>query len=113
GVGMTVVYAVVPGLVIFPYGAAFVPVKPYLWIFAVALALLALSNILINYFLSIGNARFAIPLAGACVIETVLIALFHSGPGQIVAMVLVTMAVLALALLAMYGVERVRSRVPI
>jgi len=109
GVGLTLLYAVAPGLVLLPYGSAFNPVRQYLWPFALALGLLAISNLLITYFLSIGSSRFTIPLMGACLLETGLIANFHAGVGQILWMVVITMTVLAAALSGMYGVERFRA----
>jgi len=108
-VGLTVVYAAVPGIVLLPFGGAFSPVRAYLWPFAIALGLLSIINLLINYFLSVGSARFSAPLAGACLLETVLIALFHSSPGQVLGMVLITMSLLAAVLGSMYVVERLTA----
>lgn len=108
-VGLVVTYALAPGLVVLPFGSSFSPVRPYLWPFAIALGMLTVANLLINYFLSIGSARFAIPLIAACVLETGLIASFHSGPGQILEMVVISMSTLAATLGAMYLVERVAT----
>jgi O-antigen/teichoic acid export membrane protein len=105
-VGLTVVYALVPGLVLLPFGSAFSPVKQYLWPFALALGMLSIVNLFITYFLSIGSARFAIPLVFACILETALIATFHSGPGQILWMVVISMTALAAILGAMYLADR-------
>jgi len=108
-VGLTVVYALVPGLVVLPFGSAFAPVGPYLWRFALALGLLSIVNLLINYFLSLGSGRFVIPLLAACGLESGLIITFHSSPGQILQMVLSTMVVLAALLSGLYAWERFRS----
>src|SRR5207253_9601083 len=105
-VGLAVTYAVVPGLVVLPFGSAFSPVKPYLWPFALALGMLTVANLLINYFLSIGSARFAAPLVAACILETGLIAVFHADPGQILWMVVASMTALAAVLGAMYLGDR-------
>jgi hypothetical protein len=107
-VSLVAVYWLVPGLVVLPYGGAFDPVKPHLWRFALALGLLALANLLINYFLSLGSSRFAIPLIATCFLETALIFVFHSGPAQILTMVLVSTAVLGGVLVVMYGEQRFR-----
>src|SRR5205085_5591230 len=109
-VGLAAAYFVLPGLVLLPYGAGYDPVRPYLGSFAVALGLLALSNLLVNYFLSVDSRRFAIPLAGACVLETVLVVAFHDGVGQIVAMLVVSMAALFGVLGALYALDRARGR---
>src|SRR6202022_1177887 len=109
-VGLTIFYAVAPGLVLLPYGGAFSPVRRYLWPFPLALGLLSIINLFINYLLSIGSARFAIPLIGACVLETGLILVFHASAGQILQMVVGTMALLAAVLAAMYARERLFPR---
>jgi O-antigen/teichoic acid export membrane protein len=112
-IGLTVVYALVPGLVLLPFGSAFTPVRPYLWPFALALGMLAIVNLFITYFLSIGKARFAVPLVLACILETALIATFHSGPGQILWMVVASMSALAGVLGAMYVAERLGIGTPV
>ncbi|TAN34317.1 hypothetical protein EPN29_02835 [bacterium] len=101
-------YFLVPQLVLLPYGASFAPVRPYLGPFAIALGLLAVSNLLVNYFLSVNSQRFVAPLIGAGVLETILIAVFHSGIGQIIAMLATSIGVLALSLGGLYAVERFR-----
>ena len=106
---LVLMYAAVPGLVVLPFGSAFTPVEQYLWPFALALGLLSLANLLINYFLSIGSLKFAGPLAAACVLETGLIVAFHGAVGQIVWMVVITMAALTASLGALYLLERFRA----
>jgi O-antigen/teichoic acid export membrane protein len=112
-VGMSVAliagYFLVPQLVLLPYGSGFNGVRPYLGAFAIALSLLAVANLLVNYFLSVNSRRFIAPLVGACALETLLIVLFHSGPGQIVAMLATTEAVLAVTLGGLYAYERFRT----
>jgi O-antigen/teichoic acid export membrane protein len=108
-IGCSLVYLVLPELVLWPYGAAFTPVRPYLGGFAFALGLLSLSNLLINYFLSVNSTRFAVPLIGACILETGLIVLLHGSIGQVLAMVWTSMAALTLVLGALYALERRRA----
>jgi O-antigen/teichoic acid export membrane protein len=108
-IGLAAAYLVLPGLVLLPYGHGYDPVRPYLGPFAVALGLLALSNLLVNYFLSVDSRRFALPLAGACVLETVLVVAFHRGVAQIVAVLVVSMAALFAALGALYVADRARG----
>ena len=100
------VYALVPQLVLIPYGSGFAPVTPFLGVFALGLSLLSVSNLLVTYFLSVNNSRFMVPLVGACVLETMLIGTFHSGPGEVARMLVVTVAALSLLLGLMYGVDR-------
>ena len=110
GVLLIAVYALVPGLILLPYGPHFAPVQPYLAPFAVALTLLALSNLLINYFLSVARARFVVPLVMACVLEPVLIVLFHSSTWQILGMVVASLGLMSAALGVMYCAEHLRVR---
>lgn len=111
-VALMAFYAFLPGVVLLPFGSAFTPVAHYLWPFALALGMLAVANLLTNYFLSIGSARFAGPLVAACIIETVLISLFHANVGQVLLMVVISIAALVAALGALYLAERFRTRVP-
>jgi O-antigen/teichoic acid export membrane protein len=104
---LTITYLAVPDLVILPFGREFGSVRGYLGPFAAALSLLAVANLLITYFLSVDNAGFVAPLVGACVLETVLITAFHADAGQILSMVVISVAVLAASLGILYLVERI------
>ena len=109
GMVFVAVYALLPGVVLFPFGAAFRGVAPYLAEFALALVLLAVSNLLINYFLSINSWRFALPLVGACLMETALMITFHGSVGTIVSMLLLSLTALTGVLAALYAMERLRA----
>jgi len=110
GLGLIAVYFAFPGLVLLPYGASFAPARSYLGIFAVALTLLALTNLLINYFLSLARRSFIIPLFGACLLETALIVLFHSSIGQILTMVVLTVSLMFGVVGLMYAADRFQWR---
>jgi O-antigen/teichoic acid export membrane protein len=107
GVCLIAAYALLPGLVLLPYGAQFDPVKPYLGPFAAALTLLALSNLLVNYFLSVNSRRFVPPLLAAALLETGLMTVFHHDLGQLLLVLLGVNLGLALVLGALYTAERV------
>ncbi len=107
--GLTLAYLLLPDVVLLPYGSQFAGVARFLAPFAVALSLLAVSNLLINYFLSVNSTRFVIPLAGACALETGLIVRFHAGPAQVLTMVVVTMVALTAALASLYVAERLSA----
>ena len=108
GVGLALIaaYALLPGLVLLPYGSQFDAARPYLGLFALALTMLTIANLLINYFLSIARASFVVPLFSVCALETVLIGLFHSDIWRILTDVLVSLAVLMAVMCAMYAVDR-------
>jgi O-antigen/teichoic acid export membrane protein len=108
-VAFVAVYGLVPGLVLIPFGSSFAPVRPLLGLFALALSLLAIANLLVNYFLSLNSLRFVPPLVGACILEVVLITLFHRDPGQVLTMVVITMAALAAAMGGLYAGDRLFS----
>jgi len=110
GIALIIAYSLFPGLVLLPYGPSFSPARGYLGVFAVALTLLALSNLLINYFLSIARRLFALPLFGACILETVLIAIFHSSIWQILTMVVISLGLLAASMGAIYIIDRLSVR---
>ena len=107
GTCLTAAYALLPGLVLLPYGAEFNPVRPYLGPFAAALTLLAVSNLFVNYFLSVNSTRFVLPLLAAGVMETGLMTAFHHDLGQLLLVLLGVNLAMALTLGALYAVERV------
>jgi O-antigen/teichoic acid export membrane protein len=108
GIVLAAVYTLLPGLVLLPYGSQFAPVRPFLGVFAAALTLLALANLLVNYFLSVNSARFIAPLLGTAVLETVLMTAFHRDVAQMLAMLLVSATALAAGLALLYAVDRFR-----
>jgi O-antigen/teichoic acid export membrane protein len=111
----TGLYVLIPQAVLIPYGSSFAPVTALLGTFAAGLSLLALSNLLVTYFLSVNNSRFIIPLIAACILETALISLFHDTAAQVAQMLVLTMVALCTVLGLMYGFDRLRSvraRVP-
>jgi O-antigen/teichoic acid export membrane protein len=104
--GFVLTYALLPGIVIGPFGETFARVTPYLVLFAIALSFFAISVLFVNYFLSINNRRFIVPLLAASALETVLIMAFHAGPRQVVSMVLLSMAALLGMLSLLYLADR-------
>jgi len=110
--GLIAAYSIAPGLVLLPYGSGFSEARVYLGPFAVALSMLAIANLLINYFLSIARRSFVVPLFAACILESILISIFHSGIWQILTMVLITLALLSAAMGLLYGLDRFSLRRP-
>jgi O-antigen/teichoic acid export membrane protein len=104
--GFILTYALLPGLVIGPFGETFTRVGPYLALFAIALSCFAMAVLFLNYFLSINNRRFIVPLVAAAALETFLIMAFHAGPRQVVVMVLLSMAALLGMLTLLYVMDR-------
>jgi O-antigen/teichoic acid export membrane protein len=92
GGGAILVFAAVPGLVVFIlFGSAFRDATPY--VFAVGIIGLALSldNLLVQFFMAVHDRVFVPILGLAVVAEGVLIVLFHARVGQIVLDVLVAL----------------------
>ena len=92
GGGAILVFAAVPGLVVFIlFGASFNDATPY--VFAVGIIGLALSldNLLVQFFMAVHDRVFVPILGLAVVAEGVLIVLFHARVGQIVLDVLVAL----------------------
>jgi O-antigen/teichoic acid export membrane protein len=111
GAGLVLAYAALPQLVLLPYGSGFGRVTPYLGPFALALSLMALANLLMNYSLSVNRTWFIWPLFGTCALETVLIARFHSGVAQIVTMMVISMIAFCASMMAIYLSDRLRAEV--
>jgi len=110
GAGLIAVYVLFPGIVLLPYGPSFAPAREYLGLFAVALTMLTIANLFINYFLSIARWTFVIPLFGACIAETVLVSIFHSSIWQILTVVVFCIGTLAALMAALYASDRFAGR---
>jgi O-antigen/teichoic acid export membrane protein len=105
GGGAILVFAAVPGLVVFIlFGDAFKDATPY--VFAVGIIGLALSldNLLVQFFMAVHDRVFVPILALAVVAEGGLIFLFHARVGQIVLDVLVALLGLLVLLTIRYYV---------
>lgn len=102
GVSLVIVTAtaVAPGLIIqLLFGAAYLPVAPLLWLYALATALFALANVLINYHLALGNRGGAVLALTAGLGQVVLLLLFHATLYQVVIIQVGLMGTLLLLLL--------------
>ena len=102
GVSVVIVTAtaIAPALIIqILFGAAYLPVAPLLWLYALATALFALANVLINYHLALGNrgGAFLALTAGLC--QVVLLLFFHATLYQVVIVQVGLMGALLLLLL--------------
>ncbi len=92
GGGAILVFLLAPGLVVgILFGPAFRDATPY--VFAVGLIGLALSldNLLVQFFMAVHDRVFVPILAFGCLVEGVLIFLFHARVGQIVLDVLIAL----------------------
>ncbi|MCE7982982.1 MAG: sugar isomerase [Caldilinea sp. CFX5] len=101
GVSLVIVTAtaVAPALILqLLFGAAYLPVAPLLWLYALATALFALANVLINYHLALGNrgGAFLALTAGLC--QVALLWLFHATLTQVVMIQVGLMGLLLLLL---------------
>ena len=92
GAGALLVFAVAPGLVVgILFGPGFRDATPYVLAVGVIGLALSLDNLLVQFFMAVHDRTFVPILAAACIAEAVLIVLFHSGVGQIVADVLASL----------------------
>ncbi len=110
GAALIATYTLFPGVVLLPYGPSFTPARSYLGVFAIALTMLTIANLFINYFLSIARRSFVIPLFGACIAETTLLTLFHSGIWQILTVVTFCLGLLAAVMAGLYASDRFAAR---
>lgn len=98
--GIALVYGLFPQLVTqFLFGGKYPLVAPYLFTYGLAMALFALSFLLMNYFLSLNQTKVAYPLLGVMLLQLALIALFHSSIAQLVNIMLMCGAISLVAVL--------------
>lgn len=81
-----IVYAAAPDLLLYiAFGSSYEDAAPLLWLFAVAMAGYAVSNVLLAYHLGRGESRFSWLLLGGALVQLGLFALFHDSPRQLLA----------------------------
>jgi O-antigen/teichoic acid export membrane protein len=88
------------------FGAAYLPVAPLLWLYALATTLYALANVFITYGLSLGHRTGSWLALGAGVVQVGVLIAFH---GSLATVVLVQVGVM-LALVAVLWVVAVARR---
>ena len=93
--------AILPGLIIqILFGAAYLPIAPLLWLYALATALFALANVVINYHLALGHLTGAFLALAAGSLQVVALIFFHATLYQVV---MIQIYLMALLLLLMVG----------
>ena len=102
--------ALAPGLIIrLLFGSAYLTIAPLLWPYALATALFALANVLINYHLALGQRNGTFFALAAGILQVTLLILFHATLTQVVMIQIYLMGLLLLCLLAWDHFERVKS----
>jgi O-antigen/teichoic acid export membrane protein len=100
--GISVVYAAVPQLIVrIAYGSKYEGSSGLLWMFAIAMTLYALLNVVLAYRLGHHETRTSWLLLGGVVIQAGLFVAFHSSPRALLAASIATGA--ALLIVALYG----------
>ncbi len=102
GVSVLIIGATVliPGLIVeILFGVEYLAIAPLLWLYAIATALFALSNVLINYHLALGNRSRSVLALAAGVSQVVALLMFHATLYQVVLIQIVLMGLLLLLLL--------------
>jgi hypothetical protein len=88
------------------FGAAFADGQPYVLAIGVVGLTLSFANLLVQFLMALHDRLFVPILAAGCVLQPVLIALFHSGVREVVTDVIVAqlalLAALALRCMALY-----------
>jgi O-antigen/teichoic acid export membrane protein len=87
------------------FGQAFVAIAGQLALYGMAMLLLSVGMVIINYFLAIGNRSFVLIIFLACALQTGLIVWHHAAIAQVVQAVIITNAALVLALLIAFGLS--------
>ncbi len=88
------------------FGAEYLGIADLLWRYAIATALFALANVLINYRLALGNRAGTIFALAAGILQVVTLLFFHATLTQIVTIQIMLMAGLLLLLLTWELVEQ-------
>jgi O-antigen/teichoic acid export membrane protein len=99
GLCAILVFGVASGLVVaILYGPKYQAAQPYMLAIGFIGLGWSLNNLLVQFFMAVHDRVFIAVLATGCVLEVVLIAVFHNGVGQVVGDVLLAVFVLLAAL---------------
>jgi O-antigen/teichoic acid export membrane protein len=99
GLCAILVFAVASGLVVgVLYGPKYQAAQPFLLPIGFLGLGWSLNNLLVQFFMAVHDRAFIAMLAAGCVLEVLLIVLFHGGVGQVVQDVLIAVFALLLAL---------------
>ena len=99
--------ALIPGPIVqILFGAEYLGIAGLLWRYAVATALFALANVLINYRLALGNRAGTIFALVAGILQVVTLLFFHTTLAQVVMIQIILMAGLLLLLFTWELVEQ-------
>jgi O-antigen/teichoic acid export membrane protein len=100
GLFALLVFGLAPGLVVkVLFGPAFRDAQPYVLLMGCWGLALSLGNLLVQFLMAVHDRAFVPILGAACVLQPVLITLFHASVGQVVVDVLVTVVLLLLTLI--------------
>ncbi len=91
------------------FGAEYVAIAPLLWVYALATALFALANVVINYRLALGDRVGTMWALAAGLLQVGLLLIFHTSLFQIVLIQVILMGLLLLLLVgreALQGAEK-------
>lgn len=103
--------AVLPELIVqILFGADYLVIAPLLWRYAVATALFALANVLINYRLALGSRAGTIFALAIGILQVVTLLIFHATLAQVVNLQILLMAGLLFLLFSWELVEQRKNR---
>lgn len=84
-------------------GKSYVPIAPYIGIFAVFITVFSILNVFVNFFLSVGKTIVFIPVFITTLIQVLGIYLFHNSFFQVIGVSLITSSLLLLYLLIYFA----------
>jgi len=99
-----------PLLVRITYGAAFLPAAKYVFAYGIAMALLAATNVVVNYKIGLHRYGFVVPLAIMAVVEPAAMQLFHATLWSIIDVLIVGNAVALAGCLSTSALRRLVPR---
>ena len=95
GLFVLLVFGLAPGLVVrVLFGPAFQAAQPFVLLMGCWGLALSLGNLLVQFLMAVHDRAFMPILGAACVLQPLLITIFHAGVGQVVADVLITVVLL-------------------
>ncbi|PJA91231.1 MAG: hypothetical protein CO135_02245, partial [Candidatus Levybacteria bacterium CG_4_9_14_3_um_filter_35_16] len=105
-IAITFFYFIFPSLSIsFFLGYRYLSIAPFLGLFGVYITVFSVSNLCVNFFLSLNKTKIYVPVLVASIVQILLIFFFHTSFYQVIGISLITLSALLIVLIVYYLIE--------
>ncbi|PIY94092.1 MAG: hypothetical protein COY68_03670 [Candidatus Levybacteria bacterium CG_4_10_14_0_8_um_filter_35_23] len=105
-IAITFFYFLFPSLSINIFlGYRYLSIAPFLGLFGIYITVFSVSNLCVNFFLSLNKTKIYVPVLVASIVQILLIFFFHTSFYQVIGISLITLSALLIVLIVYYLIE--------